>query len=517
MMTQDLRHQQSSAEWSNRIVILSLIGIIYLTIFPFRFEFDATLIFHRYPFLLQTSVKKPHFADFFLNVLLFVPYGFGLSAQVRKRGGSRWSSFLLALAGGAGTSYLVELMQFYIPARDSGWGDIISNTMGSVTGFFFFALCGRAILEEASKWEAAFEAWLTPFRTALLLVAYFIAWFGISARLQGETRLSNWDPQCILSVGNDASGQNPWKGQIFRLQIWNRALPDEAIRRLAAQESLDEPSAGLLGSYDFTTSPPYHDKRNFLPPLDWTPEQPQFKSGQAPEWGPRSWLSTNIPVENLTQEIKKSNQFTVHIVSEPAAGEDGNGRLISFSQSAGNVNFLLRQEGQFLVLRLRNPLSARRSLLAWYVPSAFAYRKVRDIVASYDGSDAFIYLDGNRVSREYRLSPGASLFHHFDFIETGALGGYITVYETLVFFPAGLLLGMSLRKWGNQNISSRWMIALGWILPAALFELFLVEVSGRRIWTGNITLALVFGLAGMLLINADRRFKDSFGASSDSI
>jgi hypothetical protein len=173
----------------------------------------------------------------------------------------------------------------------------------------------------------------------------------------------------------------------------------------------------------------------------------------------------------------------------------------------------LRQEGQFLVFRLRNPLSATRSLLAWYVPGAFEPGKVRDIAASYDGSDAFIYLDGNRVPQPYRLSPGASLVHHFSFIETGALEGYVIVYETLIFLPAGLLIGVALRKWHIKKTSSRWMLALGWALPAVLLEILLAAVSGRRIWFGNITLALVFGLAGMLLINADRRFKNSSGVS----
>jgi hypothetical protein len=173
----------------------------------------------------------------------------------------------------------------------------------------------------------------------------------------------------------------------------------------------------------------------------------------------------------------------------------------------------LRQEGQFLVFRLRNPLSATRSLLAWYVPGAFEPGKVRDIVASYDGSDAFIYLDGNRVPRPYRLSPGASLVHRFFFIETGALEGYITVYETVIFLPAGLLIGVAVWKWSGLKISGRWLLALGWVLPAVLFEFFLAGVSGRRIWIGNIAFSLVFGLAGILLINADRRYNDSPRAS----
>ena len=513
MKTQDLPHQQACAEWSNRILILSLLGIAYLTLFPFRFDFAPTFVFHRYPFLLGTAGKRVHFFDFFLNVLLFVPFGFGLSARARKRGGGRWTSLLRALAVGACVSYLVEVLQFYVPARDSGWGDIFSNTTGSVAGFVLFELCGGVVLEELSKWEDTFEGWLSPLRTALMLAAYFAVCFGISARLQSETRLSDWDPRCILSVGNDASGQNPWKGQIFRLQIWNRALPDQAIRRLTGQESVDDTSAGLLGSYDFKGSPPYRDKRNFLPALDWIPERPEFTNGQAPEWGARSWLSTNVPVENLTREIKKTSQFTVRIVCAPAAMEDVNGRIFSLSQSAGNVNFLLRQEGQFLVFRLRNPLSATRSLLAWYVPGAFEPGKVRDIVASYDGSDAFIYLDGNRVPRPYRLSPGASLVHKFFFIETGALEGYVIVYETLIFLPAGLLIGVAVWKWPGLKISGRWLLALSWVLPAVLFEFFLAGVSGRRIWVGNIVLSLVFGLAGILLINSDRLCKDSPRAS----
>src|ERR1700688_1952493 len=121
MNNQDLPRQQACAEWSNRILILSLLGIAYLTLFPFTFDFTPTFIFHRFPFLLGSSVKPTTYTDFFLNVLLFVPFGFGICAQVRKRGGSRWAALLLAFAAGAGVSYLVEALQFYIPARDSGW------------------------------------------------------------------------------------------------------------------------------------------------------------------------------------------------------------------------------------------------------------------------------------------------------------------------------------------------------------------------------------------------------------
>ena len=161
----------------------------------------------------------------------------------------------------------------------------------------------------------------------------------------------------------------------------------------------------------------------------------------------------------------------------------------------------------------RNPLSETRSVLAWYVRGAFEAGKVRDIVADYDGSDAFIYLDGNRVPQTYRLSPGASLVHSFLFITAADLEGYVIVYETLMFLPAGFLIGAVARKWCGQKISGRWMFALGLVLPPVLFEILLAGVSGRRIWVGNIGLLLVAGLAGILLVYADPRCNDFPGAS----
>lgn len=511
MNNPDLPRQQACAEWSNRILILSLLGIAYLTLFPFKFDFSATYIFHRSPFLLETSVKRVMYLDFFLNVLLFVPFGFGLSAQACKRGGSRWFSLVLALLAGAAVSYTVEVLQFYIPARDSGWEDVISNTMGSVAGFFLFEICGGAILKKMSKLENSFAGWLMPRRAALLLTIYFAACFGISAILQTKTRLSDWDSQCTLFVGNDASGQHPWRGQISLLQIWNRALSDHAVHQLAGSQSGAGANTGLLGSYNFSGLPPYRDGTNFLPQLGWTPEQPQPTNARALELDATSWLSTKLPVENLTKEIRKSSQFTVHIVCTPAAIQGASGRIVSLSQATDNVNFHLRQEGPSLVFYIRNPLSATHSMLAWYIRGVFQPGQSRDIVAIYDGSDAFLYLDGNPVPQTYRLSPGASLMHTFYFIRTLDLDGCVIVYETLLFLPAGLLIGVATRKWSSQKIFVGWILALGWVLPAVLLEVLLAGVSGRRIWVGNFAVSLVFGLAGILLINSDRRFKPSPG------
>jgi hypothetical protein len=282
-------------------------------------------------------------------------------------------------------------------------------------------------------------------------------------------------------------------------------LPEPTIRHIAARESPDDSIPNLIGSYDFSNSPPYRDRSALLPELVWTPQQTPTAIHKTPEFDGSTWLSSTVPVEQLTREIKKSNQFTIHIVCTPAITDDAGGYIVSLSQSAANVNFHMRQDEEDLVFWFRNPLSETRSILAWDVPAVFEAGKKRDIAVTYDGSDAFLFLDGIPVSQTYRLGPGAAYMRSFSFIRTVDLSAYEIVYETLIFLPAGLLIGVAARNWTRRTFPGPLTLALGCILPAVLLEFFLSGVSGRRIWAGNIAFALMFELAGMLLSYADRR------------
>lgn len=108
-------------QFSNRILVLATAGILFLTLYPFRFDFHAASPAGSSPFFLGRTLKPVGFLDGFLNVLLFVPFGFGLAEKFRARGKSLAFTLALALAAGALLSYIIELLQFYIPQRDSGW------------------------------------------------------------------------------------------------------------------------------------------------------------------------------------------------------------------------------------------------------------------------------------------------------------------------------------------------------------------------------------------------------------
>ena len=505
MKSDNSSRRQFSAAWANRILLLSFLGICYLTLFPFVLRIYPGRFLHKSMFLLGNSNKETHSIDFVLNVFLFVPFGFGLCAQAEKRRVRKLTTFLIALGFGAATCYTVELLQLFIPSRDSGWDDVFSNSLGSVVGFFLFQCCGASILKTASRWEEFIADRFSPKPTAWLLALYLVACAGISVLLQRETRLYNWAPQDVLAVGSDASGLDTWRGQVSLLQLWARALPDKEMKSISAGQLAEHAGEGLLGSYDFSTSPPYQDGSNSLPALFWVQQRPHEMNLGKIDLDGKSWLTSGDPVERFNRAVMKSSQFTIHVICTPAETNNSNGVIVSVSRPNDNVNVHLRQEGRSLVLWFRNPLSGRHANVPFYVPFTFDANRAMDIVASYNGSDAIVYLNGNRHPRTYRLTPGAAFAHVFGPIQTTALTGYCVVFETLVFIPAGILIGLAARKWPAGAHPYIWMFSLGAVLPSVLLEMVLVYVSGGEFWFRDVSISIFLAVIGILLINGDRR------------
>lgn len=82
------RSEALEAAWSNRILSLAIAGVLFLTLYPFRFDFH-TPVGMASPFLLGKGVKSSGFYDAFLNALLFTPFGFSLAEKLREHGRSR--------------------------------------------------------------------------------------------------------------------------------------------------------------------------------------------------------------------------------------------------------------------------------------------------------------------------------------------------------------------------------------------------------------------------------------------
>lgn len=490
--------------WPNRILILAIAGIIFLTLYPFRFTLDRYLLYGASPFFLGGSGKAYGPLDALLNVLLFVPFGFGLAGKFRERGKSRMAALVLTLAAGALFSYSIEFLQFFIPERDSGWNDVVTNSTGTLVGCLAFQSCGLAVFRLLNGWERAIAAFATVRNTAIVLLLYFALCFAVSGRLQEETALSNWNLDALLVVGNSASGRSAsaWRRKVYQLEFWDRALPDEAGRSLTSAGTAGLLDASALAEYDFSGSPPIQDQHHNLPDLELEPKASASTGSKAILSGGTPWLATGSPVSAMAMDFQNTRQFSVLVRCQPAGVDEARARILSISQVSGLANMEILQEYTDLVFWFRNPLSVKRSALAWNIPKVFAAMHPRDILFSYDGSNLSLFIDGEKYRRTFDLGPGAALASTIRRIKTAELDDYKYIFYALVFFPAGCLLGLTWRKMPAQPFGRFLLVLLGFLLPSVLFEIVLVSIGGQRISLGNIWLAVLIVCMGSLWINA---------------
>ena len=493
-------------EWSNRILVLAATGILFLTLYPFRFDFHVVSPTGTSPLFLGKSLKPAGFIDTFLNVLLFVPFGFGLAENLRERGKSFAFTLAISLAAGALFSYSIELMQYYIPQRDSGWEDVFTNGSGSVVGCITYEILGYLLLQGLSRCESLLESLLTLRRALVILLIYFTLWFAASFLLQRNSRLSNWRADAQLVVGNDASGKFPWKGTVNAVQIWDLALRKEVVQQLSAGQPVDTANPGLLVDYDFSAGPPFRNQRQISSELAWVPRAPVATDSGLLTLDGTSWLSTSAAVPDLIANLQKTNQFTVRVLCTPAETEAGDARIISISQPAGFADLTLRQEDANLVFWFRNPLSASHAVLAWYYPRIFTAGRTRDILYTYDGSNLSLFIDGKQETLTYRLGPGAALVKFARRIQPGELEGSNYIYYILIFCLPGAILGLAARNLPPPRAGKSLWLAAALLIPAILLEWILVSTSGRSFSSLYLGLSLLLAVGSFLWMNSDRRF-----------
>lgn len=77
--------------------------------------------------------NRGYFRDVFINVSGFVPFGFFFCMYFSCGPASR-RTVLLTIVLGAVFSLSIEVLQWYIPVRDSGTTDILTNTLGTALG-----------------------------------------------------------------------------------------------------------------------------------------------------------------------------------------------------------------------------------------------------------------------------------------------------------------------------------------------------------------------------------------------
>jgi VanZ family protein len=284
--------------------------------------------------------------DIVVNLVLYAPLGLAL------RGWS-WRRLLVAAAL---LSAAIELSQVWNSGRHPSPGDVVANAGG--------ALLAMAFARRRWRDKPAAGTVLTVGRplvaAALVALAALVAAGNLPTH---PSQLEGWDPGYPLLLGNEATGDRPWRGTIEFLALEPARLSPTVARH----------GAGAA---------------NLLP------------ANIVADGGPAQRLPADL-ARSLATDAQQQNALTVVARIVPATTDQrGPARIVSFSADTQHRNFDLGQEGRRLVFRVRTPVSGENgSRQQFETTPMLRAGKPATIVATYDGRVARVYVDGRLCGR----------------------------------------------------------------------------------------------------------------------
>jgi VanZ like family/Concanavalin A-like lectin/glucanases superfamily len=305
-------------------------------------------------------------ADFFNNILLYMPLGIALSGTSLVR------TFLF----GFSLSTSAELLQLGYVDRIPSLLDITSNTCGALLGYLAAVLCLRSTGYDPKSLRIP-----RPIAAAAILVAIFGSIMLV--RHQPSSDFSDWSPTFHLAIGNELTGDRPWVGTISEFEIYPFAMAPSQI------SDLGRPAASSDSAEKTAVNPPFElPPGGLIPPADYATHDGR-------------------PLFSRQEELKvydtlvKGNQLTLLVWMRTSNLEQsGPARIITYSQDAFKRNFTLGQIRDTLTFRLRTPASGSDGTNpALYSGPVLSRNRTSLVAAVYDGRISRLYVDGKSVAQ----------------------------------------------------------------------------------------------------------------------
>ncbi|NJP12574.1 MAG: VanZ family protein [Leptolyngbyaceae cyanobacterium RU_5_1] len=487
--------------------VFGIFLVLCITLLPFNFQasqFSPTAFFQEF---LSFSGGV---YDTTANIFLFVPFGMGLTGFLSQKRLTNPTKLKLVLVASFGLSLAVEILQIFLPERNPCFIDILTNTTGGGLGFWLFYQQQSEFFQQVLRLVKKQQQHLTLKKLGVAYVGYTSLIICGSVVLLSAAQLTNWDPAFPLAIGNEATGDRPWRGQISSVYIANRAISTPEVETLFAGENPSITlSNSLLAAYQLNGEGNYRDQTGKLPDLIWKGTPPQTPAQLSVPLSPSHWLATKTPVAPLTQKIRQTSQFTlITTIATADTSQKGPARIISVSTDPNHRNFTLGQNESQLVFRLRTPLSGDNGTdPEMGFPNVFTDTKPHRLIILYSASIFRVYVDDMQHSFVRKLTPEANLSHLLLALDTGKIhfGGFSEIvlklmYYGVLFTPLGILLGMIASKI-RRRFTSHLLILYGGIgLPAVLLEKIVAVTNGTLMSPENLLFSVVILTSSMVII-----------------
>ncbi|MGA7933510.1 MAG: VanZ family protein, partial [Kovacikia sp.] len=473
------------------VTVCSFLVILIATLYPFNFSIQEDSFFHQ----LVNSLKEPsNLIDQLANVLLFIPLGFGLNWFLTKRTRLKtFSSFALVLVTSFGLSLSIELLQTFLPARTSSLSDVLTNTMGGVFGYLSFNGWQGEFGSQVYGFLQSSLRKLTVKKLAKGFVAYFLFVFLITVGSQNIVNLTAWDTNFSLLIGNEKTGDRPWKGTISELAISNNVISEKDVSQLLEEKRISS-SLGdfLLARYAFQGNGPYPDVTGNNPDLTWRGTAQNSSSSSGVLLSPQAWLETKSPAEEINQQIRKMSQFTLNLrVASGDQLQSGPARIFSLSQDPLNRNLTIGQEGQDLTVRLRTLLSGPNGANPQvFVGKVFADDDAHHIVITYSNAVLRVYVDAVQNVQTFDLSPDATFLSYLLPPKIHSGRAVEVMHTLLTFTPLAFLLALIITFLRGNLIFYCVVMVAGGLLPPLLLEMFWASRSYQSIRLENLLFSI---------------------------
>jgi VanZ family protein len=496
-------NQQLSALWSPALLPISVLAIVFLTLFPFNFTVPhgMTLRQAAAPFDWRLYDPSNPF-DSIDNIIMFGPFGFALACLARGR--KVRTIWLVPFATLVCCLYSssIEFLQQWLPTRISALSDICSNTSGGLVGALAFLVIGMPLLRALTKLLLAIlnRFALPIFATGFLLLLAVAVRFPLHMRHAGRD-LAPWSPAFPLAVGNDPRDDRSWRGSVTSIDIADTAMAPSQVTAAFASDDL-QPVLGesLLASYRIQASGNSSDLTHHSPDLQWIgAEIPQIGAGSPPAISGDHWLRSVAPMQLACSRIRDTSHFSVRcrFRSDLPSQSLELGRIVTLSSDPSHCNLTIGQLGSDLVVRLRTPFSGDNGTNpAWKIPDFFLQTGWHTLLLTYNDPMLRFYADGPQLTGAVEIpAEYANVARYLARAMTLPIDGYLPEMYRSAFFlinfaPLGLMVALLVAA---PNIAPplRSIAAVaGVILPTLAMQLMLIVVAHRSLRTDNLLIGL---------------------------